>query len=182
MHKREGTMFANMDPVTEELFYWLSAEKEHWYEMKPPSLNPFMKNLMSDDDAIRALNMINSKTDNWNGKISSKQLIQFLSVGYRAVDVNRKPSGFTAFMCHPWMKPDEIETKLIEKATIKSMFSEDNGKLDEETLEYFSQDDFFLPKTYDEVTAQLKTTIKLLRLFTNRSSIAVSGYEHGLHL
>lgn len=171
--KRESkkkSMMSRLAPDAEELFYLLSSEK---WGGGDPTLNKFMKKLVKDKDASKALNMTQSKTAGWMGSVSSKQLLQFFAVGYRARNVDHSPGGFTAFMCHPYTSNYQASRAAI-RADTRSMFGD--GTLNEETITYYTQQEFFLPRTYDDVRNQLETTIKLLRMFTRRDSIALDGY------
>lgn len=171
---KKKSMMSRLSPDAEELFYLLSATS--WRE-KSPRLNSFMRKLVRDKDASKAINMVQSKTVGWTGMISSKQLVQFFSSGYRARNIDHSPGGFTAFMCHPYSSSYQ-HSKAAARAATRSMFGD--STLNDETINYYTQQEFFLPRTYDDVKNQLETTVRLLELLTDRDSIAVEGYSSAL--
>jgi hypothetical protein len=92
------SMLARYSPEQANLFKALSAQDWHDHH---PKINDFMKSILSERDASRALDTVASWTRKWAGVVSRKGLTQFFAHGYAATDPLQGPGGFTAFMCRP---------------------------------------------------------------------------------
>jgi hypothetical protein len=57
-----------------------------------------------------------------------------------------------------------------------------NTKVDDDTVLYFAQNDFYLPDSIDCLKVQLQTCIQFLDLITATKGIASKGYSKGLRL
>ena len=60
-----------------------------------PDLNAFTTKLTKSRDAMRSINMVRQESRLWGGSISNKSLLQFLSLGYLAPDINQEPNRMT---------------------------------------------------------------------------------------
>jgi hypothetical protein len=99
--KREDkrkSMLSRLSPEAARLFSLLSAQD--WHD-KDPKLNPFMRQLVSDKDSLRALGIMQTQTKKWSGQVSEKGLMGFFSSGFAARDIDEQPGGFTVFMFRP---------------------------------------------------------------------------------
>jgi hypothetical protein len=170
------SMLARYSPEQANLFKALSAQDWHDHH---PKINDFMKSILSERDASRALDTVASWTRKWAGVVSRKGLTQFFAHGYAATDPLQGPGGFTAFMC----RPKEAKTARSEeekRSTLRSMFGE--KELDDEAIKLYAKQDHFLAGSYHELEEQLRTTMELLETFTCSKGIASEGYRHGLYL
>jgi hypothetical protein len=52
--------------------------------------------------------------------------------------------------------------------------------VDEEDLEYYAKNDFYIPKSVYEGKVQIQMAVRTLDLLTNHKSIASDGYWYGL--
>jgi hypothetical protein len=109
----------------------------------------------------------------WSGQVSKGGLINFLSSGFEAHDIDEQPGGFTLFMFLPRSKKDR-------ELAIRSVFGE--GKVDDNTVKYHMKNILFLAKTMEQGERQIKTGIKFLEKLTYRDSIGTYGFAYGLWL
>ena len=91
-------MLSKLPLPAEALFSLLSAEK--WLN-KRPKLNEFMKKLLADEDAAKAIGTLQVHTQDWPGTHSPSGPVGFFSTGHRATDIGNRPGGFSPFMCWP---------------------------------------------------------------------------------
>jgi hypothetical protein len=59
-------------------------------------LNVFTAKLIESRDPMRLINIVRQETRLWGSSISDKSLLQFLSSGYLAPDMNQEPDGLTS--------------------------------------------------------------------------------------
>jgi hypothetical protein len=61
-------------------------------------MNSFMKKMMEDKGMAQAQEIVRLEMRQWEGTITDKGLIQFLSNGYLCKNMENCPVGFTFFM------------------------------------------------------------------------------------
>jgi hypothetical protein len=109
------------------------------------------------------------------GRVCEKGVIQFLSVGYGAIDITLRPSGFTIFMFHPERATAGRSTKVVLQS-IRSMFGEKS--VDEEAVKYYTTQDYYLADNLRDFEHQLETCVEFLDLLTHKSGITSEGYRY----
>jgi hypothetical protein len=80
-------------------------------------------------------------TEKWPGGVSKPAFIQFLTKGFVSQE---RPGGFTAFMFSPPRK--NKQGKKDRKRNLRNVLGK-KGEVDEEDLEYYAKNDFFIPKS-----------------------------------
>jgi hypothetical protein len=174
--EKKRSMLANLAPEASIMFRLLSARD--WYVEKP-KINSFMKSLVVDKSSNRALNIMMMHTKKWSGQASEKGLLEFFATGYAARDIHEQPGGFTIFMFRPVTSAAPANKKARQQQ-VKAMFG--STELDDEAVKYYSQNDFFLAESIQDLEEQIYTCILCLELFTERRGVATAGYEYGLKL
>ena len=99
-HKRESekSILKTMGPTQRGLFTSLCTRRMS----VEPAMTEFMVNLTTRKTPQKAINLIQSKTRDWEGTFSVGGLHRMLSNGFLSQDPNRANSGgFTIFMFHP---------------------------------------------------------------------------------
>jgi hypothetical protein len=174
--ERKKSMLSRMSPEAKGLFDMLAAKD--WRDGNP-SMNSFMKHLMADKDANRALSIMRTRTKDWGGQVSEKGLLNFFASGYEAPDIHEQPGGFSIFMFRPVTitNPKGQRDKIHQ---VRAMFGE--STLDDEAIKFYASNDFFLADTIPDLEEQIYTCIMCLDLFTERRGIAAQGFEYGLRL
>jgi hypothetical protein len=173
---RKKSMLSRLSPEAARLFSLLSAQD---WQHKDPSLNSFMKSLVSDKDSQRALGIMQTQTKKWSGQVSDKGLMGFFASGYAARDIDEQPGGFTVFMFRP-VSIHRPKSQRDIHGQVKAMFGK--SELDDEAVKYYSTNDFFLADSVADLEEQIYTCIRCLELFTDRRGIATVGFEYGLQI
>jgi hypothetical protein len=174
--EHETSMISRLSSEQSELFTLLSAKDWHDYK---PELSGFAKQLLADRDPFKAMNLITSETRGWRGTVGRRGITQFFCMGYAATDIETQPGGFTIFMFRP-----KNATQPLSQAALKQLLRHLLGdtKVDDDTVVYFAQNDFYLPDSIDRLEVQLQTCIQFLDLITAEKGIASEGYSEGLRL
>jgi hypothetical protein len=99
----KNSMLSQLSKQQAQLFTLLLARNWHNYR---PKINPSTEGLLKDRDPEKAWNLIQDWTKHWSGQVSKGGLINFLSSGFKAHDVNEQPGGYTLFIFSPlWLMP-----------------------------------------------------------------------------
>jgi hypothetical protein len=149
-----------------ELFTLLSAKD--WSDYKP-ELSEFAKQLLADRDPFKAMNLITSETRAWRGTVGRRGITQFFCMGYAATDIETQPGGFTIFMFRPKNAAQPLSQAAL-KQSLRHLLGD--TKVDDDTVLYFAQNDFYLPDSIDRLEVQLQTCIQFLDLITATKGIA----------
>jgi hypothetical protein len=178
-YEREATkksMLSRLSKQQAQLFTLLSARDWHDYR---PKINPSTEGLLEDRDPEKAWNLVQDWTKHWSGQVSKGGLINFLSSGFEAHDVDEQPGGYTLFMFSP-LADATPTSKRDRELAIRSVFGE--GKVDDETVKYYLKNNLFLAKSLEQAERQIKTGVKFLEKLTQKDSIGTRGYSYGLKL
>jgi hypothetical protein len=169
-------MISPLSSEQSELFTLLSAKDWHDYK---PQLSRFAQQLLADRDPFKVMNLITSETRGWGGTVGRRGVIQFFCMGYAATDIETQPGGFTIFMFGP-----KNAAQPLSQASLKQSLSYllSDTKVDDDTVLYFAQNDFYLPNSINCLEVQLQMCIQFLDLITASKGIALEGYLEGLHL
>jgi hypothetical protein len=144
-----------------------------------PELNDFARKLTENRDPMRAVNMLRQASRLWKGSISDKSLLQFLSSGYLAPDINQEPDGLTSLGFVPHYERHRFEDKNnVASDNMRSMFGEKT--FDEDTIKRYTKKQFFFPTRIEDWAVQLESTIRFLDLLTCDDGIASEGYRTAL--
>jgi hypothetical protein len=174
--EHKTSMISRLSSDQSKLFTLLSAKD--WRDYKP-ALSEFAKQLLADRDPFKAINLITSVTRAWRGTVGRRGITQFFCMGYAATDIETQPGGFTIFMFGP-----KNAAQPLSQAALKQSLHHLLGdtKVDDDTVLYFAQNDFYLPDSIDRLKVQLQTCIQFLDLITATKGIASEGYSEGLRL
>jgi hypothetical protein len=170
------SMLSRLSKQQAQLFTLISAR--NWRDYRP-KINSSTEGLLEDRDPEKAWNLVQDWTKHWSGQVSKGGLINFLSSGFEAHDVDEQPGGFTLFMFSP-LSDSAPHSKKDRELAIRSVFGE--GKVDDETVRYYMKNNLFLAKTMEQGERQIKTGVKFLERLTYRESIGTGGYAYGLRL
>jgi hypothetical protein len=173
---KKKSMLSRLSKQQAQLFTLLSARD--WHDHRP-KINPSTEGLLEDRDPEKAWNLVQDWTRHWSGQVSKGGLINFLSSGFEAHDVDEQPGGFTLFMFSP-LADAKPRSKKDRELAIRSVFGE--GKVDDETVKYYLKNNLFLAKTLEQAERQIKTGVKFLEKITHKDSIGTRGYTYGLRL
>jgi hypothetical protein len=90
------------------------------------------------------MNLITSETRSWKGTVSREGITQLFSMGYAATNIETQPGGFTIFM----FRPKNAAQPLLQ-ATLKQWLHHllGNTKVHDDTVHYFAQNVFYLPRS-----------------------------------
>jgi hypothetical protein len=171
------SMFSKMAEEDERLFDLLAAED--WDDDYPHRSSFMLMRIVKDKDVSVAWQSIRKATVDWPGFISEKQIVEFFRTGYLATDINTCPGGFTLFMFQPADHPVAHSAKEGQNL-LRSMFGE--SKLDDETIRFFVESEFFIAPKLAELEDQIVMGIKAMDLFTRTKSIGSDGLWYGLKL
>ena len=174
--EHKTSMISRLSSEQSELFTLLSAKD--WRDYKP-ELSGFAKQLLADRDPFKAMNLITSETRGWRGTVGRRGITQFFCMGYAATDIETQPGGFTIFMFRPKNVAQPLSQAAL-KQSLRHLLGD--TKVDDDTVLYFAQNDFYLPDSIDRLEVQLQTCIKFLDLITATKGIASEGYSEGLRL
>jgi hypothetical protein len=164
------SMFSKMAEEDERLFDLLGAED---WDDDYPQMSSFMRRIVKDKDGSVAWQSIRKATVNWPGFISEKQLVKFFRTGYLATDID------TLFMFRPTDHPVARSAK-EGKNLLSSMFGE--SKLNDETIRFFAESEFFIASKLAELEDQIVMGIKTMDLFTRPKSLGSDKLRYGLKL
>jgi hypothetical protein len=141
-----------------------------------PELNTFTAKLTENRDPIRAINMVRQETRGWGGTISDKSLLQLLSSGFLAPDMNKEPDGLTSLGFFPHHERYRFEDR-SHTATdnMRAMFGEKT--FDEESIKRYAKKQFFIPSRIEDWSVQLISTARFLDLLTAEEGIAAEAYR-----
>jgi hypothetical protein len=173
---KKKSMLSRLSKQQAQLFTLISARDWHDYR---PKINSSTEGLLEDRDPEKAWNLVQDWTKHWSGQVSKGGLINFLSSGFEAHDVDEQPGGFTLFMFSP-LSDSQPRSKKDRELAIRSVFGE--GKVDDDTVKYYMKNNLFLAKTMEQGERQIKTGIKFLEKLTYRDSIGTYGFAYGLRL
>ncbi len=136
-------------------------------------MTDFMINLTTSKTLQKALDLIQSKTRDWEGTFSVCGFHRMLSNGFISQDPNRaNPGGYTIFMFHP--KTVDLGSKGGKEGN--ELLCEYLGMhVDEATLEFYTKQGFYIPQTPHNLRAQLQTALDILQLLTCDVNIAGKG-------
>jgi hypothetical protein len=129
-------------PDQAALFNLLTAEN---FEIEgAPELNAFTTKLTESQDPMRSINMVRQETRLWGGCITDKSLLQFLSSGYLAPDMNQEPDGMMSLGFMPHHERHRFEDKSnVATYNMRAMFGEKT--FDEDSIKRYTKKQFFLP-------------------------------------
>jgi hypothetical protein len=113
-------------------------------------------------------------TEKWPGEVSKPAFIQFLTKGFISQE---RPGVFMAFMFSPSRK--NRQGKKDRKRNLRNVLGK-SGEVDEEDLEYYAKNDFYIPKSVYEGEVQIQMAVRTLDLLKNHKSIASGGYRYRL--
>jgi hypothetical protein len=130
--------------------------------------------ILEDRDAERNWNLLIDLTEKWPGEVSKPAFIQFLTKGFISQE---RPGGFTAFMFSPLRK--NKQGKKVRKRNLRNVLGK-SSEVDEEDLEYYAKNDFYIPKSVYVGKVQIQMAVRTLDLLTNHKSIALDGFRYGL--
>ena len=130
--------------------------------------------ILEDRDVERNWNLLVDLTEKWPGVVSKPAFIQFLTKGFISQE---RPGGFTAFMFSPPRK--NKQGKKDRKRNLRNVLGK-SSEVDEEDLEYYAKNDFYIPKSVYEGEVQIQMAVRILDMLTNHKSIASDGYRYGL--
>jgi hypothetical protein len=165
--KREEHKISRLFRKQSELFTLMSAKD--WRDYKP-DLSGFAKQLHADRDPFKAMNLITSETRSWRGTVRRRGITQFFRMGYAATDIKTQLGGFRIFM----FRPKNMAQPLLQAALKQSLCHLlGDTKVDNDTVLYFAQNDFYLPDSIDCLEIQLQTCIQFLDLITATKGIAL---------
>ena len=170
---------SRLAPDQASLFHLLTAEN---FEVEgTPSLNTFTRKLTESRDPMRAINMVRQATRLWQGSITDKSLIQLLSSGYLAPQINQEPDGLTSLGFVPHYKRHRFEEKGNASAdNVRAMFGEKT--FDESSIKRYTKKQFFLPSCIEDWRVQLYSTAQFIDLLTCEEGIASEAYRTALAL
>ena len=100
--------------------------------------------------------------------------MEFLTKGFVSQE---RPGGFTAFMFS--LPRKNKQGKKDRKRNLRNVLGK-KGEVDEDDLEYYAKNDFYIPKSVYEGEVQIQMAVRTLDLLTNKKSIASDGYRFGL--
>jgi hypothetical protein len=174
--EHKTSMISRLSSEQSALFTLLSARD--WRDYKP-ELSEFAKQLLADRDPFKAMNLITSETRSWRGTVGRRGITQFFCMGYAATDIKTQPGGFTICMFRP-KNADQPLSQAALRQSLRHLLGD--TKVDDDTVQYFAQNDFYLPDSIDRLEVQLQTCISFLDLITADKGIASEGYSEGLRL
>jgi hypothetical protein len=170
----ERSLLKTMGPTQRELFTSLCTTRM----TRPPRMSEFMTGLTMSKTPQKAINLLLSETRDWEGTFSVGGFHRMLSHGFMSHEANRThPGGFTLFMFHP--KTVEIGGKggNNSNALLREYLGMD---IEEETLEYYAKQGYFIPSNPNDMRIQLQTALNTLELLTCDQSIATKGLAYVL--
>jgi hypothetical protein len=170
--KRKSSVLGRLDEEQKSLFTLLAATD--WRDSHPTMPKEALR-LLEDRDAEKTWNIVRGWERLWPGTISKPAFIQFLASGY--IGENR-PGGFTAFMFSP--PRQRHYGKKDAKRSLKNVLGK-SGEIDDDDLEFYAHNDFYIPQSIPEAELQLELATKMLGKLTHDDSIATDGYSYGLH-
>jgi hypothetical protein len=172
--KDESTKSAlsRLAPDQAALFHLLTAE--NFETDGTPELNSFTA-ITESRDPMRSINMVRQETRRWGGSICDKSLLQFLSSGYLAPDMNQEPDGLTSLGFVPHHERHKFEDKNnVATENMQAMFGENT--FDEDSIKRYTKKQFFVPSRIEDWSIQLFSTAKFLDLLTCEDGIAAEAY------
>ena len=171
----DRSLLKTMGPTQRELFTALCTTRM----TREPRMTEFMTGLTMSKTPQKAISLIQSETRDWEGTFSVGGFHRMLSHGFMSNEANRSnPGGFTLFMFHP---------KTVELGGGKAggnsnaLLREYLGmEIEEETLEYYAKQGYFIPSNQNDMRIQLQTALHTLELLTCDESIATKGLAYVL--
>ena len=171
----ERSLLKTMGPTQRELFTSLCTTRM----TREPRMTEFMTGLTMSKTPQKAINLIQSETRDWEGTFSVGGFHRMLSHGFMSNEPNRaNPGGFTLFMFHP--KTVELgggKTGGNSNALLREYLG---MEIEEETLEYYAKQGYFMPSNQNDLRIQLQTALHTLELLTCDESIATKGLAYVL--
>jgi hypothetical protein len=120
--------------------------------------------------------MVRQETRLWGGCITDKSLLQFLSSGYLAPDMNQEPDGLTSLGFVPHHERHRFEDRSnVATDNMRAMFGEKT--FDEDSIKIYTKKQFFLPSRVEDWYIQLVVTARFLELLTCEDGIASEAYR-----
>jgi len=169
--RKKSSVLSRLSRRQTFLFDALSASD--WRD-KNPKRTKEADMILEDRDVERNWNLLIDLTEKWPGGVSKPAFIQFLTKGFISQE---RPGGFTAFMFSPPRK--NKQGKKDRKRNLRNVLGK-SSEVDEEDLEYYAKNDFYIPKSVYEGEVQIQMAVRTLDLLTNHKSIASDGYRYGL--
>jgi hypothetical protein len=167
--EQKTSMISRLSSEESELFALLSAKD--WRDNKP-QLSNFAQQLLAGRGPFKAMNLITSKTRGWRGTVGRQGITQFFCIGYAATDIEIQPGGFTIFMFCPKNAAQPLSQAAL-KQSLRHLLGD--TKVDDDTVLYFAQNNFYLPNSINRLEVQLQTCIQFLDLITATKGIASEG-------
>ena len=173
----ERSLLKTMGPTQRELFTSLCTTRM----TRAPRMSDFMTGLTMSKTPQKAINLILSETRDWEGTFSVGGFHRMLSHGFMSHEANRaNPGGFTLFMFHP--KTVELGAGGKAGNSSNALLREYLGmEIEEETLEYYAKQGYYVPSTPNDMRIQLQTAMSTLELLTCDQSIATKGLAYVLN-
>jgi hypothetical protein len=146
-----------------------------------PELNAFTAKLTESRDPMRTINMVRQETRQWKGSISETSLLQFLSSGYLAPDINKEPDYLTSLGFVPHHKIYRFEDKNTTATdNMRAMLGEKT--FEEDSIKRYAKKQSFLPSKIEDWVIQLTSTAQFIDLLTVEDGIASEAYRMALAL
>ena len=162
-----------MGPAQRDLFLALSTQDMS----TTPTMSDFMKNLTSSKTPQKAISLIQSEARDWEGTFSVGGMHKLLSNGLMSQEANRaNPGGFSIFLFYP----RSVEIHGNSKGRNELLREYLGMDVDETTLEFYSKQGYFTPKSPSDLRVQLQTALSMLELLTCKKSIATRGLDYVL--
>jgi hypothetical protein len=125
---------------------------------------------------MRSINIVWQETRLWGRCTTNKSLLQFLSSGHLAPDMNQEPDGLTSLGFVPHYERHRFEDRInVALDNMKAMFGEKT--FDEESIKRYTKKQFFLPSRVEDWFIQLTTTAKFINFLTSEDGIASDAYQ-----
>jgi hypothetical protein len=170
---------SRLAPDQATLLKLLKAESFEGEGMR--ELNEFTAKLTQSRDPMTAINMVRQETAGWRASMSDRSLLQFLSSGYLAPNINQEPDGLTSLGVIPHHKKHRFKDKTSATSdNMRAMFGEKT--FDEDTIKRYSKKQLFLPSRIEDWAFQLEGTAKSIDLFTCEYGMASEGYRAAFRL
>jgi hypothetical protein len=164
---KKKSMLSHLSKQQAQLFTLLSARDWLDYHLK---INPLTEGLLEERDP--------EKAEHWSCQVSKGGLINFLSSGFEAHDMDEQPgAGYTLFMFSPLAN---AKPRSKRELVIRSVFGK--GKVDSGIVKYYLKNNLTLAKTLKQAKRQIKTGVIFLKKITHKDSIGTRGYTSGLKL
>jgi hypothetical protein len=131
---------------------------------------------------MRSINMVRQEMKLWGGSISEKSLLQFLSSGYLAPELNQEPGGLISLGFVPHDERHRFEDKCnVTTDNMRAMLGKKT--FDEDSIKRYTKKQFFLPSCIKDWSIPLVITARfVLDLLTCEYGIASEAYRTAHYL